>query len=332
MQKITDEQKAEIKNAINNVLVPDGICVNNIQIRQHRHCDDSSYFDTHKDVFERIKEHPESYTILTASSSLWEYIQEHHEMERTCDISSIPSEAAEWISDCINDHMGRKLRKCAIAIDADCEDYDIDDDLTDHITGNWTLEQFEELSDEYAMAADKVGTMFEQFELRVAHWEWGTEIYPNVYHEPELDQINSRWTDRDEIGEMFGIDVDDVEIEHKSEDEESLGYWTIYWEPMYMDADLATQCGLTAFRYTDPDTETDYDLLALGGCGMDLSPKLDAYRALRTNSIPASSKFLTDAQYAEYVVGKEMFKRVMDAVTLDSPTLTVSTKVVPDGE
>ncbi len=99
---------------------------------------------------------------------------------------------------------------------------------------------------------------------------------------------------------------------------EKLSYWYVYFEPERENEDIAWEVGLFPFRYGG-----DF-YLALGGCGMDLSPKLDAYQALTSGSIPSNSQFIRDPEYAEYVVGKPVFDKVVSAITC-SPVITIYT-------
>ena len=76
----------------------------------------------------------------------------------------------------------------------------------------------------------------------------------------------------------------------------SLAYWTVYFEPRRMDEDIAHQCGLLPFTW-----KGEYELLALCGCGMDLSPKLDAYQAMVDNTLPHDSQAFRQPSYFDYV-------------------------------
>lgn len=99
---------------------------------------------------------------------------------------------------------------------------------------------------------------------------------------------------------------------------EILAYWTIYYEPDIFDENIAWEVGLFPFEYDG------LTLLALGGCGMDLSPRLDAYQALTVGSVPARSKFLESPDYAKYVVGEETFNKVMKAITIEEPLVKIN--------
>lgn len=109
----------------------------------------------------------------------------------------------------------------------------------------------------------------------------------------------------DNMEALFGVSI--AEIDRL----EPLAYWTVYFKPEKWDEETAWKCGLYPFYYKDEG------YLALGGCGMDLSPKLDAYQAQTVHSIPSGSEFIKEPEYAQYVVGKAIFQKVMDAVKID---------------
>lgn len=104
---------------------------------------------------------------------------------------------------------------------------------------------------------------------------------------------------------------------------DNLAYWTIYFIPTMVmeDWELAHKVGLTPFKYQDRF------MLALGGCGMDLSPKLDAFQALSNGTIPNGSKLITDKKYFEYVVGKKITKEVEEKCKIN-PNIKVTLKLL----
>ena len=53
----------------------------------------------------------------------------------------------------------------------------------------------------------------------------------------------------------------------------------------------------------------------ISGCGMDFSPRLDAYQALTNNTIDERSYLFLDFDYFEYVVGKTLTERVLEAIS-----------------
>ena len=92
---------------------------------------------------------------------------------------------------------------------------------------------------------------------------------------------------------------------------DALGYWLIYYEPEIVDVSVAIEVGLIPFYVGE------HFFLALGGCGMDLSPRLDAYQALTDHTIDPSSKFFSDAPYFAYVVGHDVYLRVCRALGIN---------------
>ena len=94
---------------------------------------------------------------------------------------------------------------------------------------------------------------------------------------------------------------------------DALSHWTIYFEPLIFNEKIALKCGLTPFTYKG------INMLALSGCGMDLSPKLDSYQVLSHNTIDQNSKFVSlgyrDIDYFEYVVGKKITEIVLQAIS-----------------
>jgi len=87
---------------------------------------------------------------------------------------------------------------------------------------------------------------------------------------------------------------------------EALSYWPIYFEPLAFNEHIALECDLIPFVFED------IKLLALAGCGMDLSPKLDAYQVLTCGMIDKRSKYFGkgDKGYFKHVVGKSVYEQI----------------------
>jgi len=144
-----------------------------------------------------------------------------------------------------------------------------------------------------------------------------SEMYPEYY--PYLiERINDVIKEADYyelepyLSELFSIDYPEEELNEF----DVLGYWTVYFKPAIWDEDVAWECGLFPFYYEDEG------YLALGGCGMDLSPRLDAYQALVDGSIPSGSNFIRQPDYAKYVVGEKLFNKVMEKIKCP-PVITI---------
>ena len=76
---------------------------------------------------------------------------------------------------------------------------------------------------------------------------------------------------------------------------ESLAYYTVYREPYIENEDAAWRSDLIPFKHNDTF------LLAFGGSGMDLSPRLDCYQALTTGSLPEDSTIFTQREFFDNV-------------------------------
>ena len=92
---------------------------------------------------------------------------------------------------------------------------------------------------------------------------------------------------------------------------EKISYWSTYFEPLIFNEKAALECDLIPFVFEN------INLLALAGCGMDLSPKLDAYQALTDNTIDKGSRLFTESDYFEYVVGSSLAEKVKQAISYD---------------
>jgi hypothetical protein len=140
------------------------------------------------------------------------------------------------------------------------------------------------------------------------------------YREHDFD-INELCNNIDELQynrelllkEWKGEEIDDNEEDEESLFEiveqkfwENLSYWNTYFEPLVFNEEVALECNLTPFTYKD------VNLLALSGCGMDLSPRLDAYQALAHGTIDRDSSFfsINNNEYFEYMAGKEIVNKM----------------------
>ncbi|MEX0569114.1 MAG: hypothetical protein Q6363_008165 [Candidatus Njordarchaeota archaeon] len=90
-----------------------------------------------------------------------------------------------------------------------------------------------------------------------------------------------------------------------------------WFQPHVPDKIIAIKCGLIPFWYGD-----DF-YLALGGTGMDLSPKLEAYCMLAGDWIVRSSWLFKDFDYFAYVTSIETLKECISKV------LSLAEKVHP---
>ena len=122
------------------------------------------------------------------------------------------------------------------------------------------------------------------------------------YYGDDLDYLN-REDDEDlkrQVGDLFL---------------EKISYWSTYFEPLIFNKKIALECDLTPFVHHGTK------LLALSGCGMDLSPRLDTYQALTDRTIDKGSRLFNDNAYFEHVVGSHLAAKVKQAISYDVPLL-----------
>lgn len=115
--------------------------------------------------------------------------------------------------------------------------------------------------------------------------------------EKEDDENDNEGEDDEELNNLFW---------------EGLSYKTVYFKPLEYNEEIAFECGLIPFKYCGEEKELE--LLALGGVGMDLSPRLDAYQALTDGTIDKGSKLFSEKRYFQQVVGKELTEKVLKAI------------------
>jgi len=153
--------------------------------------------------------------------------------------------------------------------------------------------------------------------------------FPKVAVDEELsyideyqDKLKEIEADEDHTDEYLEEKKEELRSEYEWEAiqqcEESLGYWTVYFQPDYIDEDVAIECRLHPFYYDDEF------YLALGGAGMDLSPKLDAYQALTTGTLPRDTKIFSDPEYFKYVVGEKLYQKVLEAAMRKEPRFIIT--------
>ncbi len=128
----------------------------------------------------------------------------------------------------------------------------------------------------------------------------------NFYDCVEFSDFLWEHTRKELVAEGYNDEGDDVNIADRLHEE--LAYYTIYYEPEVMKEEVAVECGLTPFTYSN--TQGSMYLLALSGFGMDLTPKLDAYQALVHGAISPDSFYFKQRSYFVSVVGENITQRV----------------------
>ena len=113
-----------------------------------------------------------------------------------------------------------------------------------------------------------------------------------------------------ETGEI--LDPNDARDEAMDSLHESLDYCLYYYIPEDWEKQedryirIALDVGLTPFYLRGTL------MLALGSCGMDLSSRLDAFQVLARGTIRPDSLLFRDPKYFKYVVGEEIFRKVIN--------------------
>lgn len=127
--------------------------------------------------------------------------------------------------------------------------------------------------------------------------------FPEAAIQRELETIM-------DTGEI--LDPNDARDEAIDSLHESLDYWLYYYIPRDWENQedryirIALDVGLTPFYFRGTL------MLALGACGMDLSPRLDAFQVLAKGTISPNSLLFRDLKYFKYVVGEEIFRKVIN--------------------
>lgn len=158
------------------------------------------------------------------------------------------------------------------------------------------------INDNFFNKHDRVFDFTDQGYLEFDQYEKLLE--ENNYFEDEVQEYIEQLDEEDK-------NKDEVELKQEASDEiiKSILLWTIYFEPAIFDKKIAKKCHLIAFKYNDKE------LLALNGCGMNLSQKLDAYQALTDNTIDKYSTFFSQYDYFKYVVSESVAEEVKQAIT-----------------
>lgn len=137
------------------------------------------------------------------------------------------------------------------------------------------------------------------------------------------DYIEENWDTYE--AENSGLFSEEA-VRNETDPTEAMAYWTVYFEPREFDPVVARECHLVPF-YWRPRESEDLDLLALGGCGMDMSPKLDAYQALVDGTLPAGSMLLSgiNRDYCVSMLGEATYEKALSKARLKSPAIILRT-------
>jgi hypothetical protein len=171
------------------------------------------------------------------------------------------------------------------------DDFPITQELYEYMSENGYI-SFE---DKWVDNAD-VGTILRSLEdktFKDLSVDMQTELN-EFWKDLEFSDIEEEDFLKEAIEEALGITY--LEDEYSSSKfMEIMAYWLVYFSPRREDWGAAWKSGLYPFKY-----EGEF-MVALGGCGMDLSPKLDCYQALTYKSLPSRSTVFNDVSYFSYV-------------------------------
>lgn len=93
---------------------------------------------------------------------------------------------------------------------------------------------------------------------------------------------------------------------------DALSSTNVYFAPLIFNEEIALSCGLIPFIYHGKK------LLALGGYGIDLIPRLEAYQLLVHNTIDRESKFFVigyASYFASALISKNVIQEVLEKTT-----------------
>lgn len=134
----------------------------------------------------------------------------------------------------------------------------------------------------------------------------------------EIDIENIGWNR--ELHKKYSLDKDDLvdlsedEIDDRvNEDFYQSAFMYNYYrkvEKYDYDEEDAYKCNLIPLTLLGQ--HEDSYLLSLGGCGMDLSPKLDAYFFLQTGKMDPASIYFRQKDYFKSLIPTEIFNTIED--------------------
>jgi hypothetical protein len=93
--------------------------------------------------------------------------------------------------------------------------------------------------------------------------------------------------------------------------------WMTYFEPRIYNEEIALRCNLIPFGLYNASTDETTKLLAYGGCGMNMSPRLEAYQYLTAQTIDDNSllyKILTGVDTYESHWAAAVSKEALDEI------------------
>jgi hypothetical protein len=117
--------------------------------------------------------------------------------------------------------------------------------------------------------------------------------------------------DEDDLTDLPEDEIDDRVREDFYQDATIYNYYRQVDKYDYDEED-AYKCRLIPFTIYDDNEDKNIYLLGLGGCGMDLSSKLDAYFFLQTGKMDPASMYFRQKDYFKSLVSSEIFNAIED--------------------
>ena len=139
----------------------------------------------------------------------------------------------------------------------------------------------------------------DKINVEIDNIEWNRELH----REYSIDE--------DDLTELSEDEIDERVREDFYQDAFIYNYYRQVDKYDYDEED-AYKCKLVPFILYDEDENIEIHLLALGGCGMDLSPKLDAYFFLQTGKMDPASTYFRDKDYFKSLVSTKIFNAIED--------------------
>ena len=201
------------------------------------------------------------------------------------------------------------------------DQYDVGCYYEDSEGNSFSESQWEENIDDYNDRETALESEIEEIEADIEELEDEINEDPedgegrHVYIRSEIsDKQSELATKKSELSK-----VEDYLAENRGAD---IQYEEIYWNTVWcfrgsVNEELARELNLGVMTFTNdaPGVESGEQFLFLQGCGMDLTPKLVAYQAIEFGRIdPDYVSKLEDPQYFKYVVGDQMFQRVVESL------------------
>lgn len=103
----------------------------------------------------------------------------------------------------------------------------------------------------------------------------------------ELDPKDFR--SQEQLKDLAQENYDEWLDQEKDNVIDSLFLWMTYFEPRIYDEEIALKCNLIPFKLYNSNFDESTELLAYGGCGVDMSARLEAYQYLTAQTVDEAS-------------------------------------------